>query len=76
LIALVEAVSTVASLKICHFRVRDGPFFALQMVYFSSLHDEGRLDDALHQFHSIELVNALGMVVSWLIFAFHIVISR
>ena len=41
------------------------------MVNFSSLHDEGRLDDALHQFHSIELVNALRMVIlSWSILAF------
>jgi len=55
----------VASLK---FRVvfgRDDPFFALNIVNFSFLHDEGRLDDALHHFHSIELVNALRMVVSW-----------
>jgi hypothetical protein len=40
------------------------------MVNFSSLHDEGRLNDALHQFHSIELVIALQMVVSWWILDF------
>ena len=44
---------------------------ALNIVNFSSLHDEGRLDDTLHQFHLIELVNALRMVVlSWSILAF------
>jgi hypothetical protein len=42
---------------------RDDPFFALQMVNFSSLHDKGRPDDALHQLHSIELVSALRMGV-------------
>jgi hypothetical protein len=44
---------------------RDDPFFTVKTVNVSSLHDEGRLDDALHQFHSIELVNALQMGVSW-----------
>jgi hypothetical protein len=38
---------------------RDDPFLAMQKVNFSSLHEEGRPDDALHQSHSIELVNAL-----------------
>ena len=33
------------------------------MVNFSSLHDEGRPVNALHQFHLIELVNALRMVL-------------
>jgi hypothetical protein len=41
------------------------------MVNFSSLHDEGRPADALHHFHSIELVNALRMVVPWLILTSH-----
>ena len=45
--------------------ITDGHFLALNIVNFSFLHDEGRLDDALHHFHSIELVNALRMVVSW-----------
>ena len=48
----------VASLK---FRVsfgRDDSFFALNIVKLWSLHDEGRPADVLHQFHSIELVNA------------------
>jgi len=31
--------------------------------HFSSLHHEGMLDDALHQFHSTELVNSLRMVL-------------
>ena len=70
-IGLIEAVPTVASSKNRSFFRRDDPFFALQMVNFSFQHDKGRLNDALHQFHSIELVNALRMgdhVVSGLIF--------
>jgi hypothetical protein len=48
----------------------DGPILALQMVKLSSLHVEGRFDDALHQLHSIELVIALRMGVSLSILAF------
>ena len=62
-IELLEAVSTVASLK---FRVifhRDGPFLALQMVNFSSLHDEGRHADVFYHYRRDTLVNALQMVV-------------
>ena len=54
----------MASSKNRSFFRRDDPFFTLQMVNFSFQHDEGRLNDALHQFHSIELVNALRMGVS------------
>ena len=46
-----------------HFSPRHDAFLALQMVNFSSLHDEGRPVNALHQFHLIELVNALRMVL-------------
>ena len=49
---------------------RDDQFFALQMVSFSSIHDEGRPVEVYYQFHSIELVNALRMVVSWSILDF------
>jgi hypothetical protein len=56
--------------------IKNDHFLALQMVNFSSLHDEGRPDDALHQFHSIELVIALRMVVSWWILDFIIEVCR
>jgi hypothetical protein len=65
-------ISTVASSK--NHRVifrHDGPILALQMVKLSSLHVEGRLDDALHQLHLIELVIALRMGVSLSIFGVH-----
>jgi hypothetical protein len=35
------------------------PFLALQMVNFSSLHDEGRPDEVLYRYHRDVLVNAL-----------------
>jgi hypothetical protein len=54
----------VASSKIWSFFDRDGHFLARQMVNFSSLHDKERLAEVGHQLHSIELVNALQMVVS------------
>ena len=52
-------------MKIWSFFDRDDQFFALHMVNFSSLHDEGRPAEVYYQFHSIELVIALRMDVSW-----------
>ena len=51
-------------MKIWSFFDRDDQFFALHMVNFSSLHDEGRPAEVYYQFHSIELVIALRMDVS------------
>jgi hypothetical protein len=64
-IALVERNPTVASSKNRFIFHRDGHFFALQMVNFSSLHDDQWPAEVCHQFHSIELVIALRMVISW-----------
>ena len=51
----------MASLKkSLHFSPR-GHFFALQMVKLSSLHDDQWPDEALHHYHSIDLVIALQM---------------
>jgi hypothetical protein len=56
-IELLEAVQPSYHEKFGRFFSPQRP--TLIIVNFSSLHDEGRLDDALHQFHSIELVIAL-----------------
>ena len=44
-IELLAAISTVSSSKFWSIFDRDGPILALQMVNFSSLHDEGRPAD-------------------------------
>jgi hypothetical protein len=41
------------------------------MVSFSSLHDDERPDEVLHQFHSIDLVIPLQMVVLMVDFGLH-----
>jgi hypothetical protein len=48
---------------------RDDPFFALQMVNFSSLHDKGRDTESFHHHRRDTLVNALPMAVISLILA-------
>jgi hypothetical protein len=53
--------------------VKNDDFLAKQMVNLSSLYDKQLPDKALRQFHSIELVNALRMVVSVSILDFIIV---
>jgi hypothetical protein len=47
----------------------DGHFLALQMVNFSSLHDEGRPSDVFYHHRRNTLVNALPMAVISLILA-------
>jgi hypothetical protein len=51
--------------------VTEGQFLALQMVNFSSLHDEGRPADVFYHHRRDTLVNALPMVVISFILAFH-----
>jgi hypothetical protein len=46
-------------------------FLALQMVNFSSLHDEGRPDEVLYRYRRNALVNALRMVIKSLILSRH-----
>jgi hypothetical protein len=70
-IELLEAVSTVVSLKNRVIFRHDGPFLAKQMVKLSSLHDEGRPADVFYHHRRVTLVTALPMVVLSLILAFH-----
>jgi hypothetical protein len=51
--------------------VTDDPFLALQMVNFSSLHEDGRPADVFYYHRRDTLVTALPMVVISFILAFH-----
>ena len=66
-IELLEAVSTVVSLKFRSIFDRDDQFVTVKMVKLSSLHDEGRPADVLYRYRRDTLVNALRMVVISLI---------